>query len=133
MKRIIDLDLFGSRNGKQWAKTVTEVDQSQSSGYAFIGEFIKVEGKQELEIGTYILQYSQRGVRIRGSMVKLSQVTADGVQEIKEWNGIEGNWALECRDEIAEIINAKEESNPLEAYSIEDLLAELKRRGVDIS
>lgn len=133
MKKIIDLELFGSRNGKQWAKTVTKVDQSESSGYAFIGQFIGAEGKQEFEVGTYILQYAARHTRIRGATVKLSQVTADGLAEIKEWNGIEGNWALECRDEIAEIINAKEESNPLEAYSIEDLLAELKRRGVDIS
>jgi len=132
VKKIIDLELFGSRNGKQWAKTVSKVDQSQSSGYAFVGQFIETEGKQEFEVGTYIMQYAARHTRIRGAAVKLSQVTPGGLAEIKEWNGIEGNWALECRDEIADIVNAQQKVNPLEAYSTEDLLAELKLRGVNI-
>lgn len=130
MKKIISLEFYGAETWKlkKWAKIVKSVDQSKSNGYAFVGDFINAEQKYELEIGTYIMQY---GEFYSETKVRLLQVTADGLQQIKEWDGLDkSDWALSCRDEIAELISQKQNINPLEKFSNEELLAELQRRGV---
>lgn len=135
MKKIIELEMYGGNTWahKKWAKIVVAVDQSKNNGYAFQGDFLNLDRKHELEVGTYILQYGEFGDSRSGKInIRLLRVTADGLEEIKEWEDLGKSWALGCRDEIAEIVNTKEETNPLEAYSVEDLLAELKRRGVKI-
>ena len=130
MKKIISLEFYGGETWKlkKWAKTVKSVDQSKSNGYAFVGNFINSEQKYELEVGTYIMQYGEFYSEIK---VRLLKVTNEGLEQIKEWEDLDkGDWALSCRDEIAEIINNKEEVNPLSNVSTEELIEELKRRGV---
>ncbi|HHY70943.1 MAG TPA: hypothetical protein GX519_04645 [Thermoanaerobacterales bacterium] len=130
MKKIISLEFYGGETWKlkKWAKTVKSVDQSKSNGYAFVGNFINAEQKYELEVGTYIMQYGEFYSEIK---VRLLKVTNEGLEQIKEWEDLDkGDWALSCRDEIAEIINNKEEVNPLSNVSTEELIEELKRRGV---
>lgn len=135
MKKVIGLELYGenSYKFKKWAKTVTSVDTSKSNGYAFEGEFLALDRKHELEVGTYILQYGEfgdhRSPRIN---VRLLQVTEDGLTQVKEWANVGKSWALECRDEIAGLISGQKNDNPLAMYSTEELLAELKRRGINI-
>ena len=135
MKRIIELELYGgdTYRHKKWAKTVTRVDVSKSNGYAFEGEFLKLDQAHELEIGTYILQYGEFGDYRRPTInVQLLKVTQDGLRQEKEWTGLNKSWALGCRDEVAEIVNGGEEVNPLATISTEALLAELARRGVEV-
>ncbi len=130
MKKIISLEFYGAETWKlkKWAKIVKSVDQSKSNGYAFIGDFINAEQKYELEIGTYIMQY---GEFYSETKVRLLQITPDGLEQIKEWGELDkSDWALSCRDEIAELISQKQNINPLEKFSNEELLAELQRRGV---
>ncbi len=46
---------------------------------------------------------------------------------------VEGNdWALKIRDRVAELLDQPKES-PLAKFSTEELLAELKRRGIQIN
>lgn len=136
MKKIIAIEQYGggSYKFKKWAKTVTAVDTNKSNGYAFQGEFLDLDRKHELEVGTYILQYGEFGDYRRPQInVRLLKVSADGLELVKEWENVGRSWALECRDEIAQLINSgTTDDNPLAEYSTEELIAELRRRGVNI-
>lgn len=41
---------------KHWSKLITDVDVSKSNGYAFIGEFLKVNMKHQVPIGSLIVE-----------------------------------------------------------------------------
>lgn len=56
------------------------------------------------------------------------EIKDDKVTKAIDW--VQGNdWALQIRDRVAELLDQPKE-NPLAKYSTEELLAELKRRGV---
>ena len=129
MKKIIDVPRIGEARFKQWAKTVASVDTERTTGYAFEGEFIFQLA--ELHVGTYMLAFGSEGTRAKNTpLVVLYRVTTDGLEEVyrKEKLSVT-KWALEVRDDIAQIINEKQENNPLENFSTSTLIVELKRRG----
>ena len=135
-KKIIEIPSHGDSRYKAWAKTVTSVDKTKSNGYAFEGSFVSLDRKAELEIGTHIMVFGETGSRAYHlPTVKLHRVTADGLEELRTWEALDRSWALECRDEIADLIQTPSEEaepNPLAEFSTEDLIAELKRRGAEI-
>ncbi|MCL4413832.1 MAG: hypothetical protein M1522_03655 [Actinobacteria bacterium] len=99
----------GRSMAKGWLKSLTGVDQSQSNGYAFLGEFLR--GTQaELPIGGWVMGY---GHDRRGrATVAVWQVTPDGLVESQRWDELGSPWALGCRDEIAALIGVAAERGP---------------------
>jgi len=79
---------------------------------------------------------SQAGSRNRPCPIaKIFRVASDGVEEVFAAQG--DDWALDLRDKAAELVNApaapaSEVANPLAGFTNEELIAELRRRGVAI-
>jgi hypothetical protein len=44
------------RKYKHWAKLVTGVDTSKTNGYAFQGDFLKVEAEHKLPVGSIVVE-----------------------------------------------------------------------------
>ena len=112
-----------------WVKEVTGVDKSKSNGYAFEGRFVNpISGLSECGDGLYIVCSIEGSRRHQKKCVAVFEIKDDEVTKVINW--VEGNdWALKIRDRVAELLNQPKE-NPLAKYSTEELLAELKRRGV---
>lgn len=128
-KKIVDVPVIGDSRFKQWTKVVTGVDKNQQNGYAFRGHFLK--DKAELPIGTFILAYGESGsMKYHDPMVKLYKVDTDGLSVAYEKSELSRKWALDVRDDIAELVNAAEPHNPLANYSDDDIREEAKRRGI---
>jgi len=132
MKKIIDVPGIGDRRFKKWTKTLKSVDTSKSNGYAFEGDFLRAGSKAELPVGTHILAYGESGsMKYHSPEVVVYRVSPDaenGLEKAYEKENLDRSWALDVREEIAEIVNADEKENPLATYSTEELMAELKRR-----
>ena len=132
-KVIIPMETFPrDRRFKFWGKELETVDTNRSNGYAFIGEWLPKEGKAELPVGSYVLWYHEEGSqKYHEPVIELYLVTKDGPDLIQTWEcAARQGWALECRDEIADIIHERPEENPLSEFSDEELLTEIKRRGL---
>jgi hypothetical protein len=132
----IDVPLVGDERHKNWAKIVTNVDPSLSSGWAFEGDFIATGGIQDVPIGSVLLVYGERGSRANPqSEAKVLRVNADAtVSELAVAKG--RAWARTLRDTVAELLedqsDAPKEQKPwdptLVAFSTEALEHELERR-----
>lgn len=113
MKRIVQLseemDLIVDSRFKSWTKTVTAVDRSKTNGYAFEGQFLRMDGVAELEIGSYVLCYHEEGSRANHDPeIDVFEVTPDGLKKV--FHKVCGStWALEVRDQIADLIEGKAE------------------------
>ncbi len=42
---------------KHWAKTIMQIDDNKADGYAFIGDFLKVESENLVKIGAYVVEF----------------------------------------------------------------------------
>lgn len=121
---------------KSWAKKLTRIDTTKANGFAFEGDWLQVGRKAELPVGAVVLSFSQAGSRNRPCPIaKIFRVAEDGVEEVLAVQG--DDWALDLRDKAAELVNApaapaSEPANPLAGFSTEELIAELRRRGVAI-
>ena len=129
-KKIIEDDTgdYEFYNGG-WVKEVTGVDKSKSNGYAFEGRFVNpINGLSECEDGLYIVCSIEGSRRRHKKCVAVFEIKDEEVTKAIDW--VEGNdWALQIRDRVAELLDQPKES-PLAKYSTEELLEELKRRGV---
>jgi len=132
----IDVPLVGDERHKNWAKIVTNVDPSLSSGWAFEGDFIATGGIQDVPIGSILLIYGERGSRSNpNSEAKVVRVNADAT--LSELAAAKGRaWARTLRDPISELL-AEQAEVPIEqkpwdpgliGYSTEALEEELRRR-----
>lgn len=132
----IDVPLVGDERHKNWAKIVTNVDPSLSSGWAFEGEFIATGGIQDVPIGSILLIYGERGSRSNpNSEAKVVRVNPDAT--LSELAVAKGRaWARTLRDTVSEILsdqaNLPIEQKPwdpgLLGYSTDALEEELRRR-----
>ena len=52
---------LGDDRRRHWAKIVSSVDETKSSGWAFVGEFVADGGIQDLPAGGVLLLYGERG------------------------------------------------------------------------
>jgi len=134
----VDVPLVGDERHKNWAKIVTNVDESQSSGWAFEGEFIATGGIQDVPIGSVILSYGERGSRTNPQVeARVLKVNSDGTMSLVA--SAKGRaWARTLRDGIVSMIADSSEA-PIERldwepnllrYSDDALREELRRRGL---
>lgn len=132
----IDVPLVGDERRKNWAKIVTNVDESHASGWAYEGDFIATGGVQDVPIGSIILVYGERGSRTNPQVeARVLRVNNDGTVTLV--NQAKGRaWARTLRDSVAELladasgtpIDLKPWDPALVAYSDEALQQEIDRR-----
>ena len=132
----IDVPLVGDERHKNWAKIVTNVDESLTSGWAFEGDFIATGGIQDVPIGSVLLVYGERGSRNNPRIeARLLRVNADGT--MSHISNAKGRaWARTLRDDVVRLLGDEDETPPAERpwgpellqYSTEALQEELRRR-----
>jgi len=132
----VDVPLVGDERRKNWAKIVTNVDESLTSGWAFEGDFIATGGIQDVPIGSILLLYGERGSRTNPQIeARVIRVNGDGtMSHIASAKG--RAWARTLRDQVVQLL-ADDEEAPVAArlwspdllqYSTEALEEELRRR-----
>ena len=140
MKKIVMVPEPLDERKKSWRKLLTQVDKTQTNGYAFVGEWLWAGERAELEVGSFILCYDEAGsMKNWYPVVRMFKVEND-LEEVYCWEGNarERSWALAVRDEIAVILaeaqgQKPEEGGPLAGFSDEELIAELERRGYTVA
>ncbi|MDJ0791171.1 MAG: hypothetical protein QNJ71_04685 [Acidimicrobiia bacterium] len=132
----IEVPMVGDERHKNWAKVVTNVDPSLSSGWAFEGDFIATGGIQDVPIGSVILVYGERGSRTNPqSEAQVLRANADGT--VTQLHVAKGRaWARTLRDAVADALDEHLDTPlperpwdaALMAYSSDALETELARR-----
>lgn len=132
----VDVPLVGDERRKNWAKIVTNVDESLASGWAFEGEFIATGGIQDVPIGSILLLYGEKGSRTNPQVeARVLRVNSDGT--MSDIAAVKGRaWARTLRDQVVELlaetqeapITQREWGPELLQYSTGALEEELRRR-----
>jgi len=122
----IDVPLVGDERHKNWAKVVTNVDESIATG-----------GIQDVPVGSVVLVYGERGSRNNPQIeARLLKVNADGT--MSHVSNAKGRaWARTLRDDVVRLLEEKGEVPVTERpwgpellqFSSEALQEELRRRG----
>ena len=141
MKKIVMIPEPLDGRKKSWRKLLTQVDETKTNGYAFVGEWLRAGERAELEVSSFILCYDEAGsMKNWYPVVRLFKAVENGLEEVLHWEGKthECNWALAVRDDIAAILaeaqgQKPEEGGPLAGFSDEELIAELERRGYTVA
>ena len=132
-KIIVTIPDYGKRGKRCWARILTGVDRTKTTGYAFQGDWLTPGRMYELPIGTIVLLGWESGsVSRRVKMAALFCVNAGGLEEVVRAEG--DDWALQLRDKAAELLTASggpavECGNRLAEFADDELIAELRRRG----
>lgn len=135
----IDVPTVGDERRKNWAKIVTNVDETLATGWAFEGEFIATGGIQDVPIGSILMLYGEKGSRTNPQIeVRLLRVNSDAT--VSHLSSAKGRaWARTLRDEVVSLL-AEEANEPvvekswspeLLQYSANALKEELRRRDKD--
>jgi hypothetical protein len=133
----IEIPQVGDERRKNWAKTITNVDDSLATGWAFDGEFIATGGIQDVAAGAVILVYGERGSRANPAIeARVYTVNTDATLSLRA-TARGRAWARTLRDPIEELVAEREErpmtrldwQDDLMRYSDDALLEELRRRG----
>ncbi|MGI9667705.1 MAG: hypothetical protein ACR2N2_11535 [Acidimicrobiia bacterium] len=108
----IDVPLVGDDRHKNWAKIVTNVDESHSSGWAYEGDFIATGGIQDVPVGSILLVYGEKGSRTNPQVeARVLRVNNDGTVTLI--NAAKGRaWARTLRDGVVELL-AEESGDPI--------------------
>lgn len=132
----VEIPLVGDERLKTWAKVVESVDETKSSGWAYAGEFIATGGIQDVAAGSVVLVYGERGSRTNPRpQAAVYVVHADGT--LSHHGEASGKaWARTLRDTVADLLAddltpAWDEVVDLSVVPDEELLAEIRRRGLD--
>ena len=115
MNKIIKVPATGDGRFKQWTKTLTGVDRSKKEGFAFQGKFVDPGRLVEVPVGALFLCYGMQGsVKYHEHPeVKLFSVTAEGgLESLYEKADLNRSWALEVRDEVADIVEQRQTARP---------------------
>lgn len=132
----VEVPLVGDERRKNWAKVVTNVDDSLDTGWAFDGEFIATGGIQDVAIGSVLLVYGEKGSAANPTIeARVYTVNADATLSPRA--AAKGRaWARTLRDPVEELL-AEAGSAPIQPldwspelmrYSTEALRRELERR-----
>ncbi len=134
----VDIPLVGDERRKNWAKSVTNVDDSLATGWAFDGEFIATGGIQDVEPGSVVLVYGEKGSRANPAIeARVYTVNADATLSLRA--SARGRaWARTLRDTIEDLIAEISEApieqlgwNPdLLRYADDAITEEMNRRGL---
>lgn len=132
----IDVPTVGDERRKNWAKVVTNVDESLSTGWAFEGDFIATGGIQDVPIGAVLMLYGEKGSRTN-PQIEVRLLTVNGDSTVTQVASAKGRaWARTLRDDVARLlaesadqpIGEKPWGPELLQYSAESLEEELRRR-----
>jgi hypothetical protein len=135
----VEVPQLGDERRKNWAKTVTNVDDSLATGWAFDGEFIATGGIQDVPAGAVVLVYGERGSRANPAIeARVYTVNSDATLSLRA-TARGRAWARTLRDPVEELLEEQAGSAPgpldwgadLTRYSDEALLEELRRRGLE--
>lgn len=131
----VEIPLLGDGRLKSWAKVVESVDESKSSGWAFVGEFIATGGIQDVAAGSVVLVYGERGSRANPRPVAaVYVVNADStLSHHAEASG--RAWARTLRDTVVELLAEDLAPDWVELVDLslvpdDALLTEVRRRGL---
>ena len=133
----VEVPLVGDERRKHWAKIVTNVDTSQSSGWAYEGDFIAAGGIQDVPVGSVVLVYGERGSQANPiTEAKVYRANADGTMSFEA--GSSGRaWARTLRDKVEELVADEPVATELEwspelmRYSDVAIREEFRRRKLD--
>ena len=125
----IEVPLVGDERHKNWAKIVTNVDTSKSSGWAFDGTFVAAGGIQDLPAGSVLLVYGEKGSRASPQMLaRVYTVNADATISF-ETEAKGPAWARTLRDPIEQLLGTERKRIDLGGVPDEVLVEELRARG----
>lgn len=132
----VDVPQIGDERHKNWAKIVTNVDESLGTGWAFEGEFIATGGIQDVPAGSIVLVYGERGSRSNPQIeARVLRVNADATVSVVV--SAKGRaWARTLRDRVVDLLDEQHGSpvgerpwDPtLMQYATDALRSELDRR-----
>lgn len=116
-----------------WVKKLQDIDTDKSGGYAYLGPFVAKAraGVTDCPDGLYVvctIEDDPDGKSVKSAA--LFRVGGVVCQRESEWM-VGDDWSLKLRDQAQELLNKK--YNPLELFRTEDLINELKARGVPIA
>lgn len=120
---------LGDSRGKHWAKVVTGVDTAKSSGWAFTGDFVADGGIQDLEVGSVLLVYGERGSRANPQPEARLYVVNNDATLSPDVEATGRAWARTLRDRAAELLGAEREQFDLSYLDDATLARELQSRG----
>jgi len=134
----VEIPLVGDERRKNWAKKVTNVDDSLATGWAFDGDFIATGGIQDVEPGSVVLVYGEKGSRANPAIeARVYTVNSDATLSLRA--SARGRaWARTLRDSIEDLL-AEADDVPIEQlgwtpdllrYSDEAIAEEVRRRGL---
>jgi hypothetical protein len=133
----VDIPLLGDERRKNWAKIVSNVDDSLATGWAYDGEFVATGGIQDVPAGAVLLVYGEKGSGSNPAIeARVYTVNSDATLSPRaEARG--RAWARTLRDPIEDLL-AEQSEAPIEAqewgpeligFTTEALREELERRG----
>ena len=134
----VEIPLVGDERRKNWAKTVTNVDDSLATGWAYDGDFIATGGIQDVEPGSVVLVYGEKGSRSNPAIeARVFTVNSDATLSLR--GSARGRaWARTLRDTIEDLL-AEVSDTPLELldwspdlirYTDEAIVEEANRRNL---
>ncbi len=132
----VEIPLVGDERRKNWAKVVTNVDDSLATGWAFDGDFIATGGIQDVEPGSVVLVYGEKGSRANPAIeARIYTVNSDATLSLRA--SARGRaWARTLRDSMEDLL-AETAGTPIEQldwspellrYSDEAIAEEMERR-----
>ncbi|MGB9358520.1 MAG: hypothetical protein WCC01_08190 [Acidimicrobiia bacterium] len=132
----VEIPLVGDERRKNWAKVVTNVDDSLATGWAFDGDFIATGGIQDVEPGSVVLVYGEKGSRANPAIeARIYTVNSDATLSLRA--SARGRaWARTLRDTMEDLL-AETAGTPIERldwspellrYSDEAIAEEMERR-----
>lgn len=129
----VDVPMVGDERLKSWAKVVDSVDETKSSGWAFVGEFIAAGGIQDVAVSSVVLVYGERGSRAN-PRPQAAVFTVNPEGSLTQEAEAKGRaWARTLRDKVAELLSDELPSMaPVDLSGIPDslLIEEVRRRGL---
>jgi hypothetical protein len=125
---------LGDERRRHWAKLVTAVDTSKSSGWAYVGDFVADGGIQDLPIGGILLVYGERGGSSNSRPEANLYTIGSDASLTLEASASGRAWARTLRDRMAELLSLELPSGPdLSSITDEFLADELRARGWQVT
>ena len=133
MGRITYQKKYASGKRGSWARTVEGLVDGKKFAHGIAGRYLNEDQETDIEDGTLIVEITHAGsVKNSEEIAALYRVQGSDLHALF-WTYDWRKQQLSLRDKIQELLDeGVEPKNPLDDYSDEDLLAEVKRRGLTL-
>jgi len=128
---VIDIlkEIGAARYNGGWSKQITGLDKTKNNGYSLIGDFKTIhEGLNSFNDGLYLDVDKGGSRKNHTNNVTLFSIHGSNLKILKKINDAGRDWAIQLWPVIEEELACKK--NPLATFSNDELIEELKRRGV---